>query len=350
MSIITVIGAGMMGTAMCWPAIDNGHHVRLVGSNQNDELIEIIRKTGCHPGLKAKLPDNVSLYTFDEFRQAIAGTDLFVCGVSSFGLDWFAKEVLPLLPPKAHLMSLTKGLISNHDGHLHTVLHFFGRFRPDLNMTAIGGPCICSELIERRQTMVNCCSARMETAILLKSMLATPYYHLVPTTDVIGVECAVALKNAYAVGVSLALGMAEREAGLDNPTAAEPLASTPHFNQQAALFAQSCLEMRKLVRLFGGDEDVITGLAGAGDLYVTSQGGRNGRLGIMLGRGLTYAEVQEAMPGVTLEAVAITARVAEALRIRAEYDEVDLGQFPLLFHLDALLDHRPSTLDWEAFG
>lgn len=350
MSTITIIGAGMMGTALCWPACDNGHHIRLVGSNQNDDLINIIRQTGIHPGLNAKIPGNISLYTFSEFKDAIEGSDLFVCGVSSFGLEWFADEVLPFLPPKAHLLSLTKGLLSNHDGHLHTVVHFFGRVRPDLNVTALGGPCICSELIQRRQTMVNCCSPKLTTAQHLKALLTTSYYHLIPTTDVIGVECAVALKNAYAVGVSLALGMAEREAGLENLTATGTVDSTPHFNQQAALFAQSCLEMRKLVRLFGGNEDVITGLAGAGDLYVTSQGGRNGRLGVMLGRGLTYAEIQQAMPGVTLEAVAITDRVAEALRIRAEYDEVDLAQFPLLFHLDALLNHKPSVLDWESFG
>ena len=32
MSIITIIGAGMMGSAMSIPASDNGHEVRLVGT------------------------------------------------------------------------------------------------------------------------------------------------------------------------------------------------------------------------------------------------------------------------------------------------------------------------------
>ena len=36
------------------------------------------------------------------------------------------------------------------------------------------------------------------------------YYHISLSTDVVGVECAVAMKNAYALGVSLAVGLAEK--------------------------------------------------------------------------------------------------------------------------------------------
>ncbi|MBQ9368627.1 MAG: hypothetical protein IJT83_12665 [Victivallales bacterium] len=356
MSIITIIGAGMMGSAMSWPATDNGHTVRLVGSNLNDSVIESIKKTGVHPALKCRLPENVFPFYFSEIREAIPDTELFVCGVSSFGLEWFATEVLPLLPQDAHLMVLTKGLLSNHDGYLHTTLHYFNEYRPDLNISAIGGPCICSELIGRHLTMVSCCAAELSTAQHLKALLNTDYYHLQPTTDVIGVECAVAIKNTYAVGVALALGMAEREAGITDArpstwqTGADTSNFTPYYNHQAALFAQSCLEMRRLVRLFGGNEDVVSGLAGAGDLYVTSQGGRNGRLGVLLGRGLTMEQIQAALGDITLESVPITQRVAEAVRIRAKHGEVSLKQFPLLLHLDALISQQPSTIDWESFG
>lgn len=51
MSIITIIGAGMMGSAMCFPARDNGHEVRLVGIH-NREPIDSVRKNGYHTTLK----------------------------------------------------------------------------------------------------------------------------------------------------------------------------------------------------------------------------------------------------------------------------------------------------------
>ena len=40
MSIITIVGAGQMGSAMCFPARSNGHEVRLVGTPLDREIIE----------------------------------------------------------------------------------------------------------------------------------------------------------------------------------------------------------------------------------------------------------------------------------------------------------------------
>ena len=45
MAIITVIGSGMMGSAMAFPACRNGHTVRLVGSPLDDRIIEHGKKT-----------------------------------------------------------------------------------------------------------------------------------------------------------------------------------------------------------------------------------------------------------------------------------------------------------------
>ena len=46
MATITVICAGMMGTAITYPAAHNGHTIRLVGSPLNNEIIEHGQKTG----------------------------------------------------------------------------------------------------------------------------------------------------------------------------------------------------------------------------------------------------------------------------------------------------------------
>ena len=44
MSIITLIGAGQMASALTFPAFENGHEIRLVGSPLDDEIIERLRK------------------------------------------------------------------------------------------------------------------------------------------------------------------------------------------------------------------------------------------------------------------------------------------------------------------
>ena len=46
MSIITIVGAGMMGAAMSYPASDRGHEVRLVGTPLDREIIENAKQNG----------------------------------------------------------------------------------------------------------------------------------------------------------------------------------------------------------------------------------------------------------------------------------------------------------------
>lgn len=358
MSIITVIGSGLMGSAMSVPASDNGHQVRLVGTPLDREIIGSLQEKGLHPTLPCAMPNSICAFQFEHVREALEGADLVICGVSSFGVDWFAEEALPLLPEGVPVLNVTKGLLGYPDGRLEPFPYFFARKRPDLSFAAIGGPCTSYELGDRRQTLVCFCSENLETAKFAQDLLKTSYYHIVPTTDVIGVECSVAMKNAYAMGVSLAVGMSEVEnerqcsgSRVENALISGAHDGKLHFNPQAALFAQSCIEMRRLVRLLGGNGDLAGGVPGAGDLYVTIFGGRTRRLGTLLGRGLSYTEVRKRLAGVTLEAVSVITRVAEALRIRAKRNEVSLQKFPLLMHLDALLNQEaPLSLDWDSFG
>ena len=42
---ITIIGAGMMGSALAFPAAENGHTVRIVGTCLDDEIIDAVFAT-----------------------------------------------------------------------------------------------------------------------------------------------------------------------------------------------------------------------------------------------------------------------------------------------------------------
>ena len=66
---------------------------------------------------------------------------------------------------------------------------------------------------------------------------------------------------------------------------------------------------------------------------------------------MSYPQVKEVLSGVTLEAVAIITRVAEFLRRAAKAGKADLKQFPLMMHMDSILNAgSPVKLDWDAFG
>ena len=84
MSIITIVGAGMMGSAMSGPAAGNGHEIRLVGTPLDREIIDSVRETGFHPALHKQLPAAVAAFQAEELDRALEGAELVIGGVSSF--------------------------------------------------------------------------------------------------------------------------------------------------------------------------------------------------------------------------------------------------------------------------
>ena len=170
--------------------------------------------------------------------------------------------------------------------------------------------------------------------------MSTGYYHISLSTDVTGIESAVALKNGYALGIALTIGLNQKEFGIE---------SELHFNSQAAVFGQGVKEMYKLLEYQGAATlDNIT--VGAGDLYVTVYGGRTRKIGILLGEGKTYQEAMEILAGVTLESLVVARRVYAAMARKAELGQADLSQFPMLCHANAVLEEgKDAELPWEAF-
>ncbi len=339
MGVITIVGAGMMGSAMCFPAADNGHEVRLVGIH-NRESIDSVRSCGYHTTLKRTLPSGVKAYHIDGLNEAMEGADLIISGVSSFGVSWFEETVIPLLPEGTPVLSVTKGLESMPDG---TLIPFptamAARAGKKVSLNAVGGPVISFELADRQQTEIAFCGTDMEVLKKLKAMLETDYYHITLTTDVAGLECAVAMKNAYALGVALAIGLNEKAYGEGTPE---------HYNPQAALFEQSTREVMKLMRLMDAKMETLPFFAG--DLYVTVFGGRTRRIGVLLGKGHTYEEAREILAGVTLESVAIATLASESLRKMAERGLVDVAEFPLLMHIDEIINQKKDVMvPWLSF-
>ena len=344
MKTITIIGAGMMGSALAFPAAENGNAVRLVGTHLDREIIETCKKTGRHLKFTKDFPAGVSYYQIEELGAAMDGADFIICGVSSFGVDWFKDEILPRLPEHIPVISVTKGLMDTPEGQLLTYVDLWQAKLDELGkqipLCAIGGPCTSYELVAHDQTEVSFCGKDMEVLRMIKAAMATDYYHISLSTDVVGVESAVALKNGYALGIALTIGLNQRRFGIE---------SELHFNSQAAVFGQAVREMAKLLALQGaGTLDNL--VVGAGDLYVTVYGGRTRLVGILLGRGLDIDEAKAELAGVTLESLVVAERVAKAIRIQAQKGLADLAEFPLLMHIDEIITKKAAVnIPWEDF-
>jgi glycerol-3-phosphate dehydrogenase (NAD(P)+) len=177
----------------------------------------------------------------------------------------------------------------------------------------------------------------------LAGLLRTPYYHVWTNTDIVGVEVSVALKNIYALAVGLVIGLLEKEGQADN--------GAVMYNLAAAIFAQGLYEMAYLVRYMGGQPHNIYTLPGAGDLYVTAQGGRNCRMGRLLGLGLPYSQAKaEHMPDETIEGAQLAQAIGPTIEAMIARGELEGSVLPLLQMMINIVCHdAPVDIPWDAF-
>ena len=344
MSTVTIVGAGMMGSALGFPARENGNEVRIVGTPLDREIIDSCRKENRHPKFDRAFPEGISFFQIEELQTALRGTDLLIIGVSSFGVEWAKDALLPYTPDQTMILSVTKGLVDLPDGTLLTYPDVWNETLRSLGkpnqINAIGGPCTSYELVAHDQTEVAFCGNDLSILRKLREILTTDYYHISLSTDVTGIESAVALKNGFALGIALTIGLNEKREGVG---------SKLHFNSQAAVFYEAVREMQKLLAYQGAD--TIENLAvGAGDLYVTVYGGRTRLVGILLGRGLTIDEAKAELKGVTLESLVVAERVARAVRNAAARKKLKESDFPLLLHVDEIIMQKKEVaIPWEEF-
>jgi glycerol-3-phosphate dehydrogenase (NAD(P)+) len=355
MAEITVLGAGMMGSALCVPLADAGHEVRLVGTHLDAEIVRCLRESSHHPKLLLNLPSAIQAFPIEELARSLHDTKLLILGVSSAGVRWAAGQIAAHVRPDLPVVMVSKGL--EWDGQkLRTLPDVFCRELPSelsalMQPMAIAGPCIAGELARRVETCVVLTGPSEQALTRARSFFSAPYYHVWSSTDVVGVETCAALKNAYAMGIAFALGLFEKRSGSAGvPDIAPAPGSIAMHNYEAAVFAQAAHEMQRIVSLAGGDPQCVVGLAGIGDLDVTCNGGRTGRFGRLLGHGLGRVRALEYMQGATLECLDILQVMRDACTALEARGELRPGELPLLSHMtEVALDGAEIDMPFAAF-
>lgn len=337
-----------MGSAFCFPAADAGNTVRLVGTHLDQDWIKSIQETGIHPKLKIKLPETVVPLFHDQLGEALdAANDLIVLGVSSAGVEWAIERLGEARKLTAPVLMLTKGLHTRND----TLQIFPDTVRDGLNacgikdatVGAVAGPCIAGELAARRHTSVVIAYPEVKTLHKVAGLLAVPYYHVQLSNDMVGLEVCAAIKNFYALAVGCPAGILVKQEKTTNGALMHNLA--------AGLFTQALVEMNRMVKFLGGTEASVMGLAGAGDLYVTCQAGRNSRMGCLLGSGLPYSQAKaNYMADETVEGAELAFVMEPVLDRMFNQGRLDPNAFPLARAItDAVCHDVPVDFRWPAF-
>lgn len=345
MSVITILGAGVMGSSMCMPLTDRGHEVRLVGTHLDDHIIDSIAGNGLHPKLNVTMPAHMPCRHFKDFAKTISSdTDVILLGVASAGVMWAVDALVPVLKSPTPIVMITKGMKPEADGLRAfpdvVAQELKSRLGFEVPVAAIAGPCIAGELAARRHTGTVIVSRDAALAHTIADAFAGDYYRPRTSSDMMGVEVCAAFKNFFAIAVGWAHGR--------NEVLGETQNKAGNNNAASILFNQAVREMLALTTSLGGTSESVWGMPGVGDLYVTCQAGRNSRLGHALGRGMTYAEAKQGpLKNETVEGAELGVAVASSIHGMLSAKKLKAADVPLtLALLDALTNNTPLVPPW----
>ena len=342
MSKIVIIGAGAMGSAFAVPCADNSNEVFLVGSFLEDKVInEIKHLNNFHPILKSQLPNKIKVLKFSEFKDEIKDNiDLLVVGVSSKGIEWIGNEISKFYNSSIDILLLTKGLALINDKFetlaekLNDILKKEGI--DNAKISAVGGPCLANGLVNRINSSVVLANQNIDVVKKIGSMISTNYYSTEYSDDLIGVEVCAATKNIY----SILIGASE---GLSSNNLSNEIKKKYFLNTAASLAYKAISEMKVLSKRLHGKEETAYGLAGLGDLYVSSAGGRNSKMGYYLGQGYVFTEAKEKfMKEITVEGADLAFAIGQ--KILKEFKK---EEFPLLISvIEAICENKTLEIKW----
>jgi glycerol-3-phosphate dehydrogenase (NAD(P)+) len=348
MAKMLILGAGVMGSALTVPACDNENLVTLVGSPLDGDIISSIKSNGYHPKLQVKLPSQVRAIHIEKLSKSdFFEVDIVILGVSSPGIDW-AIETLAKFDVSIDILALvTKGLVLTELSSLSTFAEYVPAKlkamcgKSPKNFLGIAGPCIAREIVFRQPTSVIYASDNKQASQRFIEMMSTASYRVSSREDVIGVEACAALKNFFAIGVSTTLSRFKTLNVADEMVASK--------NPTAALFNQAVREMAILSDWMGGTREAAFDLAGLGDLHVTVGGGRNSRLGKLLGEGGTLSKIMSSsLAEETVEGVDTGRLLAQALKAE---NKLVIEDLPLtLSIINTIVQDCVFEFDYEKIG
>ncbi len=288
-SRVAVLGAGAWGTAFACALAGRLDTMLWARDPQQAEALAKTRSNERYlPGVA--LPE--ALRVTPDLKLA-AASDLLIAATPVAALRDLLDQLRRHAPPagQAPLIWLCKGFEQSTGLLAHEIV---GQESGNgASHGALSGPSFALE-VARGLPCALTLAARDETfARQAAGLLHGGRMRVYHTTDLVGVELGGAIKNVLAIAVGISDGLAMGQ------------------NARAALITRGLAEMTRLGIAMGGLPQTFMGLAGAGDLILTTTGelSRNRRVGLELARGRALPEILAAL-GHVAEGVSSAGAVA----------------------------------------
>lgn len=268
MKNITIIGAGSWGCALSRILGDNGHNVLLY--DIDEEAVKEINEfhTNSKKLFTSKLPNNVTATTC--LKEAIQRNDYILLVVPTAVVRNVLKQINEVIDSKKVFINASKGIEPDTFKRVSEIVYEEIKQEYLEGFVVLTGPSHAEEVVNQKLTVVAAASDNLELAKEVQVMFSNKEYFRVYTCDdLIGAELGGSLKNIYALASGIIEGLGYG------------------VNAKAAIIARALVEMKRLSKALGANEETLNGLTGVGDLVVTctSNLSRNYQAGYMIGTG-----------------------------------------------------------------
>ncbi len=266
-----------------------------------------------------------SLRVIASAEEALDKADLVFFVVPSWAMRENARRVAASIPPRAVVVSATKGLERQSGKRMSQVLQeelpeaLHGR------ICALSGPNLAQEVAEEKPSTTVVACPEDKHALLAQETVMAPAFRVYTTRDLVGVELGGALKNVIALGAGVCDGLGYGA------------------NAKAAFINRGLVEITRLGVAAGANPLTFAGLACLGDLIATgfSPLSRNRSAGEQIAKGRSLKEVLASTPHV-VEGVETT---PAALKLAAHYGvEMPITEATSRVLFDGL---DPREVGWE---
>jgi len=270
---IAVIGAGSWGTALAVLLARHGQSTCLWGRDRaRIEAMAATRENGRYlPGIE--LPPALRLST--RLEVALDGASDVLLAVPSEAFADALDAVARAAPGQRSLCWATKGFEPRSGRFLDALAA--ERLGEASARALLSGPTFAGEVARGLPTAVTLAGNDDAYLARLAGRFHGPDFRVYPSRDLVGVQVAGAVKNVLAIAAGIADGL------------------RLGANTRAALITRGLAEITRLGVALGGRAETFVGLAGLGDLLLTSSDdqSRNRRFGIALARGADVAAAEK---------------------------------------------------------
>lgn len=308
-----ILGAGAWGTALAQLYASAGRRVILWARDTTQaEDIEKERENALYlPGVLL----HSDMHITADLEQALAADILLLTAPAQA-----TRALLEALGPTIEhpLILCAKGIERGSGALLPDVAK---ELCPKAPLAILSGPSFAGEVALGLPAAVTLACADKMVGQGLQIALAASTFRPYVSQDIVGVALGGALKNVVAIACGVVAGQDLGD------------------NARVALMTRGLAEMTRLAIAVGAQGQTLMGLAGMGDLVLTSSSlqSRNFSFGYALGEGQGAGHILESRRAVTEGAAAASA----ALTLAARYDV----EMPIAQAVDALIAERAGVKD-----